>query len=348
MNAKFSERVREVMTLSREEAKRLGHDYMGTEHMLLGLIKEGEGLAIDILKQLNVNLNEVVHIIEDATKNTANYMIKDMMSIPLTRQSEKALKVTRLEASTLKASIIGTEHLLLAILRDSNSLATQILYKLNISYKIVKDILRDAEEKSATKDFVNTSETEDDEYLSAKMFNKGRVTGRKKKSASKEKSKTPVLDSFGRDLIRLAEQGKFDPIIGREEEIERVAQILSRRKKNNPILIGEPGVGKTAIAEGLALRILQKKISRVLFDKRIIALDLALLVAGTKYRGQFEERIKSIINELEKTSDIILFIDELHTVVGAGGASGSLDASNMLKPVLARGDVQCIGATTLR
>ena len=342
MDAKFSERVKEVISLSREEAKRLGHDYLGTEHILLGILKEGEGLAVSLLKQLGLNLNEVVRVIEEVTKNTSNHSIKNLASIPLTKQSEKVLKITYLEAKVFKSPLIGTEHLLLSMLRDEDNLATQILNKFNVHYKLVKDLLQETEGFVAASDM---EEGEDDP--GAKMFGDSDTSGSREKSRTTEKSKTPVLDNFGRDLTKIAEQGKFDPIVGREKEIERVAQILSRRKKNNPILIGEPGVGKTAIAEGLALRIVQKKVSRVLFGKRVVTLDLASLVAGTKYRGQFEERMKAVMNELEKAKDVILFIDEVHTIVGAGGASGSLDASNIFKPALARGDIQCIGATTL-
>ncbi len=342
MDAKFSERLKEVISLSREEAKRLGHDYLGVEHILLGIIREGEGLAVSLLKQLKLNFKEVIRVIEEVTKNTSNHFIKNLASIPLTKQSEKVLKITYLEARTFKSPLIGTEHLLLSILRDEDNLATQILNKFSIDYKAVRDILNETEGFVAASDM-----DEGEEDPAAKMFSGSGMSGSREKSRSAEKSKTPVLDNFGGDLTKIAEQGKFDPIVGREKEIERVAQILSRRKKNNPILIGEPGVGKTAIAEGLALRIVQKKVSRVLFGKRVVTLDLASLVAGTKYRGQFEERMKAVMNELEKAKDVILFIDEIHTIVGAGGASGSLDASNIFKPALARGDIQCIGATTL-
>ncbi|TAH21211.1 MAG: ATP-dependent Clp protease ATP-binding subunit [Cytophagales bacterium] len=340
MEAKFSNRVKEVIAMSREEALRLGHDYIGTEHLLLGMIREGEGVAIILLKKLAVSLPELKEIIERNTKSTANYNIKNLNNIPLTRQSEKVLKITYLEAKIFKAPIIGTEHLLLSILRDEDNLATQILYKFDVNYETVKKLL-----EYHLQNPVAGPDTEDDAEDSGKMFGGGGREGNNPRT--NEKSRTPVLDNFGRDLTRMAEEDKLDPIIGREKEIERVAQILSRRKKNNPILIGEPGVGKTAIAEGLALRIVQKKVSRVLFGKRVVTLDLASLVAGTKYRGQFEERMKAVMNELEKAPEVILFIDELHTIVGAGGASGSLDASNMFKPALARGDIQCIGATTL-
>ncbi len=345
MEAKFSNRVKEVIAMSREEALRLGHDYIGTEHLLLGMIREGEGVAIILLKKLSVSLNELKEMIERNTKSTATYNIKNLNNIPLTRQAEKVLKITYLEAKIFKAPIIGTEHLLLSILRDEDNLATQILYKFDVNYEVVKNLL-----EYHLQNPVSGPDTDDPDDDSGRMFgsSSGSSSSREGNNPrSNEKSRTPVLDNFGRDLTKLAEDDKLDPIIGREKEIERVAQILSRRKKNNPILIGEPGVGKTAIAEGLALRIVQKKVSRVLFGKRVVTLDLASLVAGTKYRGQFEERMKAVMNELEKAPEVILFIDELHTIVGAGGASGSLDASNMFKPALARGDIQCIGATTL-
>jgi ATP-dependent Clp protease ATP-binding subunit ClpC len=341
MEAKFSNRVREVISLSREEALRLGHDYIGTEHLLLGIIREGEGIAISLLQNLGVSLEELKVTIEQSTRGTATNNIKNLANIPLTRQSEKVLKITYLEAKIFKSQLIGTEHLLLSILREEDNIATQILNKFDVNYELVRKELDH---------YINqpTSgpEQDDGDDDSGRIFGGG-GGGKESARGGAEKSRTPVLDNFGRDLTKLAEIGKLDPIVGREKEIERVAQILSRRKKNNPILIGEPGVGKTAIAEGLALRIVQKKVSRVLFGKRVVTLDLASLVAGTKYRGQFEERMKAVMNELEKSPEVILFIDELHTIVGAGGASGSLDASNMFKPALARGDIQCIGATTL-
>lgn len=345
MEAKFSNRVKEVISLSREEALRLGHDYIGTEHLLLGMIREGEGVAISLLKKLGVGLDDLRGSIEQATKATATHNVKNLANIPLTRQSEKVLKITYLEAKIFKSQLIGTEHLLLSILRDEDNLATQILEKYEVSYDVVKELLEYQTENPHA-----SSDTDDNDDDSSKLFGGGNPSGASKEpttSKTGEKSRTPVLDNFGRDLTKMAEDDKLDPIVGREKEIERVAQILSRRKKNNPILIGEPGVGKTAIAEGLALRIIQKKVSRVLFNKRVVTLDLASLVAGTKYRGQFEERMKAVMNELEKSPEVILFIDELHTIVGAGGASGSLDASNMFKPALARGEIQCIGATTL-
>jgi len=339
MEAKFSNRVKEVISLSREEALRLGHDYIGTEHLLLGMIREGEGVAISLLQKLGVSIDDLRVAVEQATKGTATNDVKNLSNIPLTRQSEKVLKITYLEAKIFKSQLIGTEHLLLSILRDEDNIASQIMEKFEVNYEVVKELL-----EYQTDNPMASSETDDPDDDSSRIF--GSSTS-KESSKSSEKSRTPVLDNFGRDLTKLAEDDKLDPIVGREKEIERVAQILSRRKKNNPILIGEPGVGKTAIAEGLALRIIQKKVSRVLFGKRVVTLDLASLVAGTKYRGQFEERMKAVMNELEKSPEVILFIDELHTIVGAGGASGSLDASNMFKPALARGEIQCIGATTL-
>src|SRR6266850_2039983 len=344
MEAKFSNRVKEVISLSREEALRLGHDYIGTEHLLLGMIREGEGVAVAVLKKLGVPLDDLRGEIEKISKGTATHEIKNLANIPLTRASEKVLKITYLEAKIFKAQLIGTEHLLLSILRDPDNLATQILNKFDVAYDVVKEMLEYQDKQPMA-----SQDTDDPDEDSSKMFGSGSGSGApgKEKKGSAEKSRTPVLDNFGRDLTKLAEDNKLDPIVGREKEIERVSQILSRRKKNNPILIGEPGVGKSSIAEGLALRIVQRKVSRVLHNKRIVTLDLASLVAGTKYRGQFEERMKAVMNELEKSPDVILFIDEIHTIVGAGGASGSLDASNMFKPALARGEIQCIGATTL-
>jgi ATP-dependent Clp protease ATP-binding subunit ClpC len=346
MEARFSPRVKDVITYSREEALRLGHDYIGTEHLLLGLVRDGEGMAIRVLISLGINLQELRHHIENSIKPTVK-KTTGLGNIPLIRQAEKALKLTYLEAKVYKAEEIGTEHLLLSILKDEDSVATQTLKKFNADYKAVKDeldFLISGEKKNLNIENMASPLDDDDD---AEQGGFGGAAGGGAKKVSDSKSKTPVLDNFGRDLTKAAEEGKLDPIVGREKEIERVSQILSRRKKNNPILIGEPGVGKSAIAEGLALRIIQRKVSRVLFNKRIITLDLASLVAGTKYRGQFEERMKAVMNELEKSPDVILFIDEIHTIVGAGGASGSLDASNIFKPALARGELQCIGATTL-
>ena len=339
MEAKFSPRVKEVIQFSREEAIRLGHDYIGTEHLLLGIIREGEGTALTTLKALEIDVIRLKKTIEDTIKGTATG-VSNLGNIPLTKQAEKALKITYLEAKIFKTETIGTEHLLLSILRDEDNIASQVLAQYGINYDFFKQTLMDGGSGLRPKDSpMNAFEDENNENNEDK-----KIEELKKKNP---KSTTPVLDNFGRDLTKLGEEGKLDPIVGREKEIERVSQILSRRKKNNPILIGEPGVGKTAIAEGLALRIIQRKVSRVLFNKRVVTLDLASLVAGTKYRGQFEERMKAIMTELEKANDVILFIDEIHTIVGAGGASGSLDASNMFKPALARGELQCIGATTL-
>lgn len=346
MDANFSAKVKDVITFSKEEALRLGHDYIGVEHLLLGIIREGNGLATKILDNLGVDLKELRKKIETSAK-VGNGSNAQLSNIPLVKQAEKVLKITYLEAKVLKNNVIGTEHLLLSILKGEDNIATNALNALNINYESVRDevmILNIAEEDTPKADFPNSpADGDDDDGDSGKGF-MGSSGGSSKGSS---KSKTPVLDNFGRDLTKYAEDGKLDPIVGREKEIERVSQILSRRKKNNPILLGEPGVGKSAIAEGLALRIVQKKVSRVLFGKRIVTLDLASLVAGTKYRGQFEERMKAVMNELEKSPHIILFIDEIHTIIGAGGASGSMDASNMFKPALARGEMQCIGATTL-
>ncbi len=343
MDNNFSAQVKEIIVFSREEALRLGNDFIGTEHLLLGLIREGENTAIKVLKQLNVNLYELRKEVEIAVKDKTGKNIANINSLPLTKQAEKVIRVTVLEAKSLKSPLVETEHLMLSILKNKENIATQILGNFDVDYDIFKNeigMVRSNEPRS------EYTEENDDDFDEEK---KGSFAGgqQRGKQSGGVKSKTPVLDNFGRDITRLAESNSLDPIVGREKEIERVSQILSRRKKNNPILIGEPGVGKTAIVEGLALRIVQRKVSRVLFDKRVISLDLAALVAGTKYRGQFEERMKAIMNELEKNRDVILFIDEIHTIVGAGGASGSLDASNIFKPALSRGELQCIGASTL-
>ena len=344
MEAKFSPRVKDVITYSREEALRLGHDYIGVEHLFLGILREGEGNAIKILKAIKVNLQEVRKNIENEIKPKSNNF-NQSGNIPLVKQAERALKITYLEAKLFKSSLIGTEHLLLSILKDDDNVVTNVFEEFNVDYETVKNEMDMIEEETDPKAEFPGGPSEDDSSGSKDDSSGAGNTGAKKPGDAK--STTPVLDNFGRDLTIMASDGKLDPIVGREKEIERVSQILSRRKKNNPILIGEPGVGKSAIAEGLALRIVQRKVSRVLFGKKIVTLDLASLVAGTKYRGQFEERMKAVMNELEKSPDIILFIDEIHTIIGAGGASGSLDASNMFKPALARGDIQCIGATTL-
>ena len=337
MEAKFSPRVKDVISYSREEALRLGNDFIGVEHLLLGIIREGDGTAIKLLNEFHLDLKQIRVEVEQSLLKSANSVAQPMTNIPLVKQAEKVLKTTYLEAKLYKSPMIGTEHLLLSILKDEDSLACRVLNKYGVIYDNVKDELEAMIEENTTPraEFPGGSEEEGGEQYSAQ------------RKPTDPKSKTPVLDNFGRDLTKMAEAGKLDPIVGREKEIERVSQILSRRKKNNPILIGEPGVGKSAIAEGLALRIVQRKVSRVLFNKRIVSLDLASLVAGTKYRGQFEERMKAVMQEIEKNPDVILFIDEIHTIIGAGGASGSLDASNMFKPALARGEMQAIGATTL-
>jgi ATP-dependent Clp protease ATP-binding subunit ClpC len=344
MDAKFSPKVKDVIAFSREEAVRLGHDYIDASHLLLGLIREGDGQAIKTLRNLGVNIDKLKAAIEDSMRHTGEKEGLQADQIPLTKQAEKILKITFLEAKIFKSELIGTVHLLLSILRDEDCLANRVLEKFDVTYEMVKEEI-DAmiEGRERTEPPATPRSSYEDAYGEDDKKGNGDLP----RKSSNPKSKTPVLDNFGRDLSQLAEDGRLDPIIGRDSEIERVSQILSRRKKNNPILIGEPGVGKTAIAEGLALRIHQKKVSRILFDKRIVTLDLSSLVAGTKYRGQFEERMKAVMNELEKSPDVILFIDEIHTMVGAGGASGSLDASNMFKPALSRGELQCIGATTL-
>ncbi|NJB35151.1 MULTISPECIES: ATP-dependent Clp protease ATP-binding subunit [Flavobacteriaceae] len=348
MDDNFSPRVKDVIAYSKEEALRLGHDFIGTEHLMLGLLRDGNGKAINILDALDVDLDHLrrkVEILSPANPNSGSAQ-KDKKNLHLTRQAERALKTTFLEAKLFQSSSINTAHLLLCILRNENDPTTKLLHKLKVDYDNVKEQFK-------------SMITSDDDFLDntrAESFpgepddlgdSKEGTFGSAGQAKSNKKSKTPVLDNFGRDLTKLAEDNKLDPVVGREKEIERVSQILSRRKKNNPLLIGEPGVGKSAIAEGLALRIINKKVSRILYNKRVVTLDLASLVAGTKYRGQFEERMKAVMNELEKNDDIILFIDEIHTIVGAGGATGSLDASNMFKPALARGEIQCIGATTL-
>ncbi len=350
MDDNFSPRVKDVIAFSKEEALRLGHNFIGTEHLMLGILRDGGGKAIAILNAIEVNLEELRRKVEilnpAAVENTP--LLNDKKNLHLTRQAERALKTTFLEAKLFQSELINTVHLLLCILRNENDPTTKLLAQLNVDYDIVKEQFKLM--------LANDTDSSYDDLPSAASFPEEKENDGDSKenpfiptseSKTSKKSKTPVLDNFGRDITALAEQEKLDPVVGREKEIERVSQILSRRKKNNPLLIGEPGVGKSAIAEGLALRIIQKRVSRVLYNKRVVSLDLASLVAGTKYRGQFEERMKALMNELEKNDDIILFIDEIHTIVGAGGATGSLDASNMFKPALARGEIQCIGATTL-
>ncbi|MDP4187090.1 MAG: ATP-dependent Clp protease ATP-binding subunit [Bacteroidota bacterium] len=338
MDAKFSQRVKDVLSYSKEEAVRLGNPYIGTEHLFLGILRDGEGVAVDILVSLGADLFDLKRSIEDTIKGDNIIKIPETENLPLLKPAEKVLKLIYLEARSLKDETIDTGHLLLAILKDENSLVTQVLKEINIDYNTVLGEMKEniPEDKA---EFHGEDEDEDEPHSP--------FGGKSNVSQGTKSSDTPVLDNFGSDLTKAAEENRLDPIVGREREIERLAQILSRRKKNNPILIGEPGVGKSAIVEGLALRIIQRKVSRVLFDKRVVALDIASIVAGTKYRGQFEERMKAILNELAKTQNVILFIDEIHTIVGAGGATGSLDAANMLKPALARGEIQCIGATTL-
>ncbi|HMZ25660.1 MAG TPA: Clp protease N-terminal domain-containing protein, partial [Saprospiraceae bacterium] len=337
MNKKFSPEVKKIITQSRDEALRLGNNYIGTEHLLLGLLADRESKAVKVLASMDVDFGELCKLLEESAveKGHASGGIT-AGNVPLDKHAEKVLKVTFLEAKLFKTDEISPEHLLLSILKHKDNIASRILKKYDIDYESFRtelDYLGNPDSVEDWPELGNMSAGSGDDYS---MEDEG-ISRYQKKGSSK--SKTPVLDNFGRDITRLAEEGKLDPIIGREVEIERVSQILSRRKKNNPILIGEPGVGKTAIIEGLALRILKKKVSRTLFNKRIVMLDLAALVAGTKYRGQFEERIKAIMNELEKTRDVILFIDEIHTIVGAGGATGSLDASNIFKPALARGEL---------
>jgi len=343
MNRKFSPKVKKIISVSRDEAIRLGHDFIGTEHLLLGMIREKDILAIKVLNSLDVDISELKYKIEETSSSGAavEETDKKVGNIPLNKQAEKVLKVTFLEAKLFKNDEISPEHLLLSILKHEENTASKILFEFDVDYDGFKAELEYvSQEQDSNYEYFASASPESDAPMEEE--NQGESYGKRG-----SKSRTPVLDNFGRDVTRLAEENKLDPIIGRENEIERVSQILSRRKKNNPILIGEPGVGKTAIVEGLALRIMQKKVSRTLFNKRIVMLDLAALVAGTKYRGQFEERMKAIMNELEKTRDVILFIDEIHTIVGAGGATGSLDASNIFKPALARGELQCIGASTL-
>jgi len=351
MESKFSQRVRDVLHYSKEEAQRLNNDYIGVEHLMLGILRDGQGLAIQILNYLGVDLGAYRKSIEQSIGTTLQRTSRPMENLPLVKQAERALKLTYLEAKLFNSELIGTEHLLLAILKDEENLVTKTFSQFGVNYDSVKNELEEImsnnktdkpslQENESTPRAELPGSTEDD-------FDDGRSFGKQSKKPGEIKSKTPVLDNFGRDLTKAAEEGRLDPIVGRQKELERISQILSRRKKNNPILIGEPGVGKSAIAEGLALRIIERKVSRALFNKRLITLDLASLVAGTKYRGQFEERMKAVLNEIEKNPDVILFIDEIHTIVGAGNASGSLDASNMFKPALARGELQCIGATTL-
>jgi ATP-dependent Clp protease ATP-binding subunit ClpC len=339
MDSQFSPRIKDVLTYSREEAIRLGNEQIGLEHIFLGILRDGEGIAIDILTNLGVNLAEIKEAIEISLRK--DNVIDPQASVQLLKSAEKALKLVYLEARSFNSPTINTGHLLLALLKDKESQISSLLSEFHVNYYILKSRIEDYKQPESKSDFGDEDDVDD-------PFSKQPPSSSSSsKKTGSAKSETPVLDNFGTDITKAAEENNLDPIVGREKEIERLAQILSRRKKNNPILIGEPGVGKSAIAEGLAIRIIQKKVSRVLFDKRVVSLDIASIVAGTKYRGQFEERMKAILNELAKVNNVILFIDEIHTIVGAGGATGSLDAANMLKPALARGDIQCIGATTL-
>src|ERR1035437_3446731 len=340
MDSQFSQRVKDILGYSKDEAIRLGNSHISPEHLFLVILRDGESVAIEILMNQGIDLMVLKGSLEKSIKVESPVPVADHEVIPLLRSTERILKLVYLEAKALKSNTIDTEHLLLAILKDENALVTRFLSELDVDYQSVRKMV-ETESPTSKADYPRD---EDDEGQSFGGPGKGQPSS---PSSSKSSSDTPVLDNFGIDLTKAAEEGRLDPVVGREREIERLAQILSRRKKNNPVLIGEPGVGKSAIAEGLALRIIKKNVSRVLFNKRVVALDLASIVAGTKYRGQFEERMKAILNELSKNDNIILFIDEIHTIVGAGGATGSLDAANMLKPALARGEIQCIGATTL-
>jgi ATP-dependent Clp protease ATP-binding subunit ClpC len=341
MDSKFSPKIRDVLSYSREEAIRMGNDFIGTEHIFLGILRDGEGVAIDILHSLGTDFYDLKKTIETEIKE--DQVLDASASIQLLKAAEKSLKLVYLEARSMGSPTINTGHLLLALLKDDKTLISKILSDHNINYPVIKTQLEEYKRRQVESKSDMPGDSDDD----PNDFFQHKPTSGSSTPAPTGKSETPVLDNFGIDITKAAEEGSLDPIVGRDKEIERIAQILSRRKKNNPILIGEPGVGKSAIAEGLAIRIIEKKVSRVLFDKRVVSLDLASIVAGTKYRGQFEERMKAILNELAKVNNVILFIDEIHTIVGAGGATGSLDAANMLKPALARGDIQCIGATTL-
>jgi len=345
MENNFSQRVRKIMTFSREEAGRLQNSYLGPEHLMLGILRNGEGTAVQALMDFGIDINELKTHIDNQIANQHDN-ISGKSEIVLTKNAEKILRLSILEARLTKSKETDSEHLLLAILKDGDNIAARALDARNLNYAGVFMYLKNLNQHNIEKDLpprMGADFTDDDDDDAMEGGSYQNVNTQQPRQASD----TPVLDNFGSDMTKAAMENKLDPIVGREKEIERLAQILSRRKKNNPILIGEPGVGKSAIVEGLAQRIVQKKVSRVLFDKRVISLDMASIVAGTKYRGQFEERIKAILNEMAKNPNIILFIDEIHTIVGAGGATGSLDAANMLKPALARGEIQCIGATTL-
>ena len=350
MNNQFSQRISDIIAYSKEEANRLCNNVVTPEHLLLGMLRDGEGNAIEVLLKLNVDLQEIKAQIEEAVKqNTLNFVTGDNSDIALSPASARILKMCMLESRLLQAQIVDAEHLLLAILKDDDNHAARILQDNNASYNSVYKMLTSKVSNPVTKNELRFTEDDDDddEMKNFQSSSSSKQSNNAQTATRKAANDTPVLDNFGTDVTKLAQDDKLDPVIGREKEIERVAQILSRRKKNNPILIGEPGVGKSAIVEGLATRIVQKRVSRILFNKRVVMLDMASVVAGTKYRGQFEERLRSIINELQRNPNIILFIDEIHTIVGAGSSSGSMDAANILKPALARGEIQCIGATTL-
>ena len=345
MNNQFTQRVSDIIMYSKEEANRLRNSYIGPEHLLLGLIREGEGKAIEILFNLQINLQDIKNQLETIVKNNVENDTTYDENISFNDKASKVLKLCILEAKLLRNIAADSEHILLAIMKVKDNTAFHVLESNGVTYEKIKLTLQP--DTHAGLGF-SEDEDEDEDIRQNPSSNKSNAAQQQARPAQKKPANdTPVLDNFGTDMTRAAEEGKLDPVVGRVKEIERLAQILSRRKKNNPILIGEPGVGKSAIVEGLALRIVEKKVSRILFDKRVIALDMTAVVAGTKYRGQFEERIRSILNELKKNPNIILFIDEIHTIVGAGSAAGSMDAANMLKPALARGEIQCIGATTL-
>lgn len=345
MNNQFTQRVSDIIMYSKEEANRLRNSYIGPEHLLLGLIREGEGKAIEILFNLQINLQDIKNQLEAIVKNNAENDTTYDENISFNDKASKVLKLCILEAKLLRNIAADSEHILLAIMKVKDNAAFHVLESNGVTYEKIKLTLQP--DTHAGLGF-SEDEDEDEDIRQSPSGNKSNAAQQQARPAQKKPANdTPVLDNFGTDMTKAAEEGKLDPVVGRVKEIERLAQILSRRKKNNPILIGEPGVGKSAIVEGLALRIVEKKVSRILFDKRVIALDMTAVVAGTKYRGQFEERIRSILNELKKNPNIILFIDEIHTIVGAGSAAGSMDAANMLKPALARGEIQCIGATTL-
>lgn len=347
MNNQFSQKVSEVIIYSKEEANRLKNGYIGPEHLLLGLIRDGESRAVEVLNTLHIDLNDLKKRIESILKFHQDDMLLPDADIPLSNDTARILKLGILEAHLYRSNVADTEHLILAILKDRNNTAATILGENSIDYKAFLEHMSYLPDVNASSSFSEDDEEEDDMEDSRASSSSGSIEHHQTQAVRKPSNDTPALDNFGVDMTKAAQEGRLDPVVGREKEIERLAQILSRRKKNNPVLIGEPGVGKSAIVEGLALRIIQKKVSRILFDKRVVALDMTSIVAGTKYRGQFEERIRTILLELQNNPNVIVFIDEIHTIVGAGSAAGSMDAANMLKPALARGEIQCIGATTL-